>query len=381
MMSPQYVSAWPELRLRDLLGDGMLQARPYPLSAARPHYSYVARNVIYHLFRGLVSRGENVVLVPSYHHGNEIRAMRAAGTRLRFYPVGRNLEPDWDALESLATPDVRVLYLIHYIGFPQPIDRLRVWKERGLTIVEDCALAFLSQQEGKSVGSFGDYSVFCLYKTLPLPNGGVLVGNGRPIENLERLRQRPSSAASVVGRIVELLLESFRSHRPLLGAAAFTTKRGIGRLMDAIRWTRLPVGDSAFDPHSADIEMSSICYRLLRRFNYDQIRERRRRNFEFLTERLRGKVNPLRKTLDEGTCPLFFPILVKDKTAAARHLGKRGIGAVELWNEGDPESAGGHFPETDYLRRHVLELPLHQSLSLAQLEYMADEVAAWPGHL
>jgi dTDP-4-amino-4,6-dideoxygalactose transaminase len=381
MRLPQYVSAWPELRLRDLIGDGTLHARPYPLSAAHPHYSYVARNVIYHLFRELVSRGENVVLVPSYHHGNEVRAIRASGARMRFYPVGRDLQPDWSALEALCTPDVRVLYLIHYIGFPQPIERLRIWKKRGLTIVEDCALAFLSQQNGRSVGRFGDYSVFCLYKTLPLPNGGVLVGNDRPLEKLECLRQRPSNAISVVGRTLDLLLESFRSHRPLLGAAAFAAKRSIGRLMDALRWRRIPIGDSAFDPTSTDIEMSGICYRLLRRFDYAQIRERRRWNFEYLAERLTGKANLLRTQLADGTCPLFFPILVKNKGAAARHLGKRGIGAVELWNEGDPESAGGRFPETDFLRRHVLELPLHQSLSPAQLEYMADEVAAWPGHL
>jgi dTDP-4-amino-4,6-dideoxygalactose transaminase len=381
MTSPQYVSAWPELRFRDLLGNGELKTRPYPLCAPRTHYSYVARNVIYHLFRSLVKRGEDVVLVPSYHHGNEIRAMRAAGAKLRFYPVGRDLQPDWDALESLATPDCRVLFLIHYIGFPQPIERLRAWKKRGLTIVEDCALALLSEEGGASVGSFGDYSVFCLYKTLPLPNGGVLVENGRPLDGLDRLRLRPSSTTSVAGRTLELLLESFRSRHPRLGSVAFGTKRSIGRVMDAIRWKRIPVGDSAFDPGRADIEMSGLCHRLLRRFDYAGIRRQRRQNFEVLSRRLAGKANPLRPVLGAGTCPLFFPILVKDKSAAARRLWARGIGAVELWNEGDPECAGGRFPDTDFLRRHVLELPLHQSLTTAQLEYMADEVAALPGHL
>ena len=52
-----HVSAWPELRLRDLIvDDAPLAPRPYPLSATGSLYSYVARNVIYHLFRALVSR-------------------------------------------------------------------------------------------------------------------------------------------------------------------------------------------------------------------------------------------------------------------------------------------------------------------------------------
>jgi dTDP-4-amino-4,6-dideoxygalactose transaminase len=321
------------------------------------------------------------VLVPSYHHGNEIRAMRAAGATLRFYPVGKDLQPDWDALDRLATPDCRVLFLIHYIGFPQPVERIEAWKRRGLTVVEDCALALLSEQQGRSVGSFGDYAVFCLYKTLPVPNGGVLVENGRPLEGLDGLRMRPSSTTSVAGRTLELLLESFRTRHPRLGSAAFAAKRSVGWAMDTVRWRRLPVGDSAFDPGGADVEMSALCHRLLRRFDYPRIRQRRREHFEFLASRLQGKAHLLRPAVGEGTCPLFFPILVKDKGAAARALWRRGIGAVELWNEGDPECAAGQFPETDFLRRHVLELPLHQSLNTAQLEYMADEVARLPGHL
>jgi dTDP-4-amino-4,6-dideoxygalactose transaminase len=66
-----------------------------------------------------------VVLVPAYHHGSEIEALLQAGLRIRYYEVDRALEPDAAALESLLGPDVRALYLIHYLGFPQDAPRWR----------------------------------------------------------------------------------------------------------------------------------------------------------------------------------------------------------------------------------------------------------------
>ncbi len=51
-------------------------------------------------------------------------------------------------------------------------------------LVEDCALSLFSEADGKPLGAFGDYSVFCLYKTLPVPNGGVLVENGKALPEL-----------------------------------------------------------------------------------------------------------------------------------------------------------------------------------------------------
>jgi len=80
------------------------------------------------------------------------------------------------------------------------------------------------------------------------------------------------------------------------------------------------------------------------------------------------------EALDEGICPLFFPLLVPDKHAAAQALWRRGIGAVEFWNYGDPEARGVGFEDAQFLRDHVLELPIHQDVGTAQVEYMADQV-------
>jgi hypothetical protein len=116
-----------------------------------------------------------------------------------------------------------------------------------------------------------------------------------------------------------------------------------------------------FNVSHADIAMSWWSERLLSRLDYTAIRTQRRSNFSLLAELLADSgIHPWRE-LEAGVCPLFFPLLVKDKSAASRKLNACGIVATELWNEGDPQSAALEGPGATFLRRHVLELPIHRT--------------------
>ena len=74
----------------------------FPMSVPDHMYFHRARNAIYHLFRSLRLAPGETVLVPDYHNGNEVQAIRAAGATVRFYRVGRNLEIDLEHLTALA---------------------------------------------------------------------------------------------------------------------------------------------------------------------------------------------------------------------------------------------------------------------------------------
>jgi dTDP-4-amino-4,6-dideoxygalactose transaminase len=84
-------------------------------------------------------------------------AVRAAGATVQFYPIDRRFEPDLIALRALcAAGGARVLYAIHFAGWPQPLDALQaLCREHDLILVEDCALALLSQPGGVPLGSTG----------------------------------------------------------------------------------------------------------------------------------------------------------------------------------------------------------------------------------
>ena len=370
-----YVPAWQGLTVRHFMAPPTDAPAPFPIGHRRGRGFHTARSAIYELFKQLVGAGLTRVLAPDYHMGNELRAIRAAGAHVELYAIDRSGRPDLAALSRQAARGADVLFTIHYAGWPQPISELRALCDRhGLRLVEDCALALLSQAEGRPLGSFGDYAVFCLYKTLPVLDGGLLVQHRHAFSDLEELPLRRTGRAFEVGQALELWLERARSRAPRAGAVLAAAKRRIGALLTALRVKRVPVGDIGFNIADADIAISGWSERLLDRLDYEAIRSQRRKNFSLLADLLaESGIAPWRE-LDHGVCPLFFPLLVKDKPAASRALKARGVIATELWNEGDPLSATREGPGARFLRRHVLELPIHQDVGEAQIRYLARQV-------
>ena len=75
----EFVPGWPTLAPHALLfGTGA--APVFPFTSPRLRWIYRATNAIYHLFSAMPLRPGDTVLVPDYHSGNEVWAIRAAGT-------------------------------------------------------------------------------------------------------------------------------------------------------------------------------------------------------------------------------------------------------------------------------------------------------------
>jgi dTDP-4-amino-4,6-dideoxygalactose transaminase len=293
-----------------------------------------------------------------------------------FYRIGRNLEPDFDQLGDLARRHrPRALFVIHYFGWAQPLKELtRLADEHGMLLVEDCAQATLSETGGRPLGSFGHYATFCLYKTLPIPNGGVLVENGPPLPALRNLALRPCGIKPLAGRTLELMLEWLRTRSYAAGASAFTVKQAAGRALRRGGGRHIPFGDIGFDVSTADLAMSALSWRILRRLDYAEVRRRRRANFVLLRDRLEGHATLWAREVEDGMCPYVFPLLVRDKPGAVRALRARGIEAEEFWNYGVPDARGRGFEDSDFLHEHVMELPIHHDVTPEQIERIAAEV-------
>jgi dTDP-4-amino-4,6-dideoxygalactose transaminase len=373
-----YVPTYQGLSATDFVRAAGSGSPPFPFDVPHRLAFYRARNAIYHLFRALIDTNPGLsVLAPDYNSGNEILAMRAAGATIRYCPVRGDMRMDPDDVERycrIHNPDM--LYVIHYAGWPQPMPQLvDLCRRRGMLLVEDCALSLLSELDGRPLGSFGDWSVFCLYKTLPLPNGALLVQNGPRLETLERLQLRDAGSASVLGRTAELLVQRIRSRSNGVGAALQVMKRGMGRAAGALEVRRANVGDIGFNLAEVDLAMSRMSERLLTKMDFADIRRRRVENFRRLAERLDPDVIKVFHDVPDGACPLFFPIVVEDKHAAADALRAHGVDALEFWN--DSVEPGGHEmgPDARFLRRHVLELPIHQDLTTRHIDHVARQVS------
>ena len=356
-------------------------AAPFPFNVAHRLPYYRARNAIYHLFRALIETNPSLtVLAPDYYSGNEILAIRAAGATIHYCPVGADMRWDPAEVERLCrihNPDV--LYVIHYVGWPQPMAELtELCRRREMLLVEDCALSLLSEAaDGRALGTFGQWSVFCLYKTLPLPNGALLVQNDQRLESLERLKLRRAGSASLLGRTAELVVQRIRGRVNGVGAALQVVKRGMGRAAGALDVERANVGDIGFNLDEVDLAMSPLSARLLDRLDFGEIVRRRVANYRQLLEQLDPDVSAVFPELPDGVCPLFFPILVPNKAAAASALRARGVDALEFWN--DAVGSGDEMsPNARFFRQHVLELPIHQDLSPRHIAHVARQASRLP---
>jgi len=158
------------------------------------------------LLRGLDREG--AVLLPAYVPGGLVATFLSAGFDVRYYPVGADLSVDPGAFrERLDTVGPSLVVFIHYLGFADDDypTMLSAASNRDALVIEDCARGLFSHDgDGRLLGSTGDISLFSLYKTLPAPNGGLIVSD---VTDLPEPTARRSEWRDLVGTTVGSLLE------------------------------------------------------------------------------------------------------------------------------------------------------------------------------
>src|SRR3954470_8037629 len=180
---PAMQTTWPHMLFPRLAATVPLV---FPFDQPGLRYRYFCRNAVWDAVQLLGLAGKKVLL-PAYHHGVELETLLASGVQPVFFRVDAQMRADFE--DARAKGDgAAALYVIHYAGFPQDMQAARhLATELGVPLLEDCPLALLSSDGEKPLGSFGDVSVFCLYKTLPVPNGGGLPSRGGVRQQLRTL--------------------------------------------------------------------------------------------------------------------------------------------------------------------------------------------------
>lgn len=300
------------------------------------------------------------ILVPAYHHGSEIEALVRAGIICRFYDIRERLEPDEGDLEALLGTRVRALYLTHYLGLPQDAARWRAWcDERDLLLIEDAAQAWLSSRDGVPVGSHGNLSIFCLYKTFGLPDGAAVISNPPP-------EPPRSSHHAGIARVA-------RQH----GLYVAQRWAWLAELRRRLRRPERagehdPLQDFALgDPGRAPIAAAGF---LLARATRQPAQAMRAANYAFLLKHLKRFVPEHFASLPEGASPFAFPIQWDRKEALLRGLAKHGIVAENFWSVPHPCLPTQAFPRAAALRQSIIALPVHQELGTYELERVVDAV-------
>ena len=342
-------------------------------------YNYASgRSAIYHGISCLGMPMDSIVLMPIYHCGVEIEAVIRAGYKVEFYRLNNDLTIDLEDIQSKLRPEIKALFIIHYYGFPQPITKIKSFcNDFNLYLVEDCSHAMYSQFRDKWLGSFGDIGVYSQRKVFGQTNGGGLVINN------------DSSTPSAGDRHLD-----FKMLKSTLGAVLKfeTSKDGligisIGHFISKYKRyidSRTPYNidtesdnprsyyhDSRYDYKHA---ISSLSLYFQKKTNYQDIVKRRRGNYECL-DRLIKEVpsfQPVFKRLDEGVCPLCYPVFHEERDKIIPKLNKKRILTYAFGKYSHPSMKTEHHPESSYFRDHIVGLPIQQQLKIEDIEFVVD---------
>ncbi|MEN3610720.1 DegT/DnrJ/EryC1/StrS family aminotransferase [Plantactinospora sp. ZYX-F-223] len=281
------------------------------------------------------------VIVPSFSFAASANAVRLVGAE----PVFVDIEPDSfcvnpDAVAAAITPRTVAMMPVHLYGHPAAMDRLvPIAEQHGLAIVEDAAQAHGAALNGIPVGSFGAAGCFSFYptKNMHALEGGMITTADPELARTLRLLRNQGMEQRYANEIVG-------ANMRLTDVAA-----AIGRvqLKQLPEWT-----------------------------------EQRRSNAKFLDSRITGMITPPVADAARHVYHQYTVRVTGDRDAAQQHLTERGVGNAVyyptpihrlkpyLGEDGKP--GPWDLPETERAAREVVSLPIHPSLTQAQLERIAD---------
>src|SRR5881227_867769 len=141
--------------------------------------SWTAAVQLLHLAQGLKSGDE--ILVPSLTAFPSIEPMIHAGARPVFCDIDDTYTIDpQDARKKLTKRTVGILP-VHLYGRPANLDAImKLAKENGLWVIEDCAQSHGAKWRGKRLGSFTEHAAFSFYpsKNLTVYGDGGAIATG-----------------------------------------------------------------------------------------------------------------------------------------------------------------------------------------------------------
>jgi perosamine synthetase len=316
----------------------------------------------------------STVLLPSMHCRTVVDSALFLRADVRFYPVTLDLKPDFSLMRSLvAGGRVRAMLLTHYFGFPNAHKETRAFcSEVGIALVEDCAHAFYGNDEGATLGTVGDYAIASAWKFLPVRGGAMLRDNVKPTEISHLVGQPWVTEVKAVAAQIERHVHS-KLPLPAINVEHIVTR--------TFELGNLPLDFSAqsADPDNfrSDLVNSAglrVSHWLTSHYPHQFAIDQRRKRYEQWLEGVAAVtgIHPLFPTLPAGVVPYAFPLLA-DTSGLAFHALR--LAGIPIWRWEDMAvDAVETCPVARDFRLRLLQLPCHQDLSDAEMDWMIDVV-------
>ncbi|MEO7720535.1 MAG: DegT/DnrJ/EryC1/StrS family aminotransferase [Pseudolysinimonas sp.] len=283
------------------------------------------------------------VIVPSFTFAATGNSVALTGGT----PVFADIEPDTFALDPAAveaaiTPRTKGIMPVHLYGHPAPMQSLAsIAEKHGIQLYEDAAQAHGASLDGKPVGTWGEFAMFSLYPTKNMTSGegGMVTTATEDAARNVRLLRNQGMEKQYENEVV-----GFNARMTDIHAA-------IGRvqLTKVDAWTATRQQNAAFlNANLQNVVVPPVADGATHVYHQYTIR---------VTDDRDGFVTALREEHQIGS-GVYYPIPNHRLPSLARY------------------APGLDLPETERAAREVLSLPVHPSLSQADLERIVGAVNA-----
>ena len=282
-----------------------------------------------------VGRGDEVI-VPSFAATANSVALTGAT------PIFVDIEPetfclDPAAVEAAITPRTKGVMPVHLYGHPANMTALNALAQKhGIAIFEDAAQAHGAQWQGQSVGTFGEFGMFSLYPTKNMTSGegGMVSCHDADFARRVQLLRNQGMERSYENEVVGFNARMTDVHAAI-GRVQLTKLAG---------WT-----------------------------------QQRQANAKFFDDNLEGVVIPV---VVPGAVHVYHQYTIRvvdqDRDAFAARLLELGVGTGVYYpipNHRLPSfNLTLDLPQTESAAEEVLSLPVHPSLSSADLEKIVTAI-------
>jgi dTDP-4-amino-4,6-dideoxygalactose transaminase len=289
---------------------------------------------------GLLAAGVGAgdeVIVPSFTFAATANTVALTGAT----PVFADIEPDYfcldpRAVEAAITERTRGIMPVHLYGHPADMTALgAIADKHGLAIYEDAAQAHCATWQGKPVGSFGVFAMFSLYPTKNMTSieGGMVACDDEIARMVRLLRNQGME------KVYENEVVGFNNRMTDVHAAV-----GRVQLTKLAGWTEIRQRNAAFlDANLANVVVPPVAGGATHVYHQ-------------YTIRVDGDRDRFRQALadEHGVgSGVYYPIPNHRLESFRREL---------------------DLPETERAAREVISLPVHPSLSSADLDQIVHAV-------
>lgn len=280
------------------------------------------------------------------------------GGVIEYYSLSESLVPEYGSLvEKIKITKPKAVLVMNFFGFCDTNKTVELIKSvnESTKIIEDFSHSIFSIDKCKNC--LVDYYVASLRKSLPLPDGGIIITDNSILESVENTTTQFS-----LSRIrAEMELAKYRYSKD---EVIRSNSKSIIRECESI----------ISNPIAAIYSSSPEMMHRLNNVNYEIIKYARIINYNHLYDII--KWNPHIKVLYSPSAsnlsPFSLPILVDERDKKQKILADNGVFAPVLWPLNDKQIMT--CKNSSYISGHILSIPIDQRYIYEDIEEIGERI-------